>query len=415
MLTPQEIADKKFDKVMVWGYDMNAVDSFLEAVEGDYSQLYKENIALKSKMKVLIAKIDEYRKVDESMRKTLLGAQTMASEIVERAKRESETRERQADEEVNRKLGELTGRIAAEEQRLEEAKTSAQAFIERVMSMYAREQENLTALRDREFAGYILQASAPAAQPASREDDILGVMQARQQDNRAQRARAAAAAAPAQQETIRITRPAAARPAAPQPAPVQAAPVQAAPVQAAPVQQPPAEAAPAAPAAEPAPAEDDILALMQARQLENRAQQARAAAAQSAPKAAEPAEPDEAPAAPAEPAPAPAETAEAPAKAADPLVDTVPLPDAAEVAAAAEVVGETVAEAAAEEIREVKEEVFETEPQEDPHHRAVPTPPPSTMEDEDGETIMLTPKPRFNFENLQFGDQYREEQEKKSE
>ena len=85
MLTPQEIADKKFDKVMVWGYDMNAVDSFLETVEADYTQLYKENITLKSKMKVLIAKIDEYRKVDESMRKTLLGAQTMASDIVERA------------------------------------------------------------------------------------------------------------------------------------------------------------------------------------------------------------------------------------------------------------------------------------------------------------------------------------------
>ena len=145
MLTPQEIADKKFDKVMVWGYDMNAVDSFLEAVEGDYSQLYKENIALKSKMKVLIAKIDEYRKVDESMRKTLLGAQTMASEIVERARRESETRERQADEEVSRKLGELTGRVAAETARadmlrLQELqalfKCKPEALVERVKNRF---------------------------------------------------------------------------------------------------------------------------------------------------------------------------------------------------------------------------------------------------------------------------------------
>ncbi|MDY3071048.1 MAG: DivIVA domain-containing protein, partial [Eubacteriales bacterium] len=104
MLTPQEITDKKFDKVMVWGYDMNGVDSFLETVEADYTQLYKENITLKSKMKVLIAKIDEYRKVDESMRRALLGAQTMAAEIVERAKKESEEREQQVEQEVSRKL-----------------------------------------------------------------------------------------------------------------------------------------------------------------------------------------------------------------------------------------------------------------------------------------------------------------------
>ena len=318
MLTPQEIAEKKFDKVMVWGYDMNAVDSFLGNVEADYAQLYKENIALKSKMKVLIAKIDEYRKVDESMRKTLLGAQTMASEIVERAKRESETRERQADEEVSRKLGELTGRIAAEEQRLEEAKTSAQAFIERVMGMYAREQENLTILRDREYAGYVMQsAGVSASEPIMQEDELLAVMHAREQDNRAQRARAAAPEAP--------------RPERP-------------PV----IQNTPEEPAPAA-----APAEEPIP---------------------------EAAEVSETPAEPAEPVQA------------DSLVDTVPLPD----------IG----------AKESETEVFETEPEEDAHHRARPTPPPSTMEDEDGETIMLTPKPRFNFDNLQFGDQYREEQKK---
>jgi len=49
MLTPQEIAEVKFDKVMVWGYDMNGVDSFLESVEADYAQLYKENITLRAR------------------------------------------------------------------------------------------------------------------------------------------------------------------------------------------------------------------------------------------------------------------------------------------------------------------------------------------------------------------------------
>jgi len=151
MLTPQEIAEVKFDKVMVWGYDMNGVDSFLESVEADYAQLYKENITLKSKMKVLVAKIEEYRAVDESMRKALLSAQTMAAEIVEKARLESESREAQIQEEVERRSAELMQKLAAEEMRLEEARTSAQAFIDKMLSMYAREQELLTSIREREF------------------------------------------------------------------------------------------------------------------------------------------------------------------------------------------------------------------------------------------------------------------------
>ena len=86
MLTPQEIAEKKFDKVIMGGYDMAAVDAFLDTVEKDYGQIYKENMVLKNKMKVLVSKIEEYRTVDESMRKALLSAQGMASSIIEKAK-----------------------------------------------------------------------------------------------------------------------------------------------------------------------------------------------------------------------------------------------------------------------------------------------------------------------------------------
>lgn len=158
MLTPQEIAEVKFDKVMVWGYDMNGVDSFLEAVEADYAQLYKENITLKNKMKVLVAKIEEYRAVDESMRKALLTAQTMAAEIVEKAKQDTQSREaelqsREAaiEQELSARREELSQQLAAEEMRLEEARTSAQVFIDRILSMYSREQELLTSIREREF------------------------------------------------------------------------------------------------------------------------------------------------------------------------------------------------------------------------------------------------------------------------
>ncbi len=75
MLTPQEISGKEFVKAVFGGYDMSAVDDFLETLTADYAALYKENAILKSKIKVLVEKVEEYRTTDDAMRMALLTAQ----------------------------------------------------------------------------------------------------------------------------------------------------------------------------------------------------------------------------------------------------------------------------------------------------------------------------------------------------
>ena len=64
---------------------MSQVDEFLDILTGDYSALYSENAVLKSKMKVLVDKVEEYRSTEEAMRKALLTAQKMADELVAQA------------------------------------------------------------------------------------------------------------------------------------------------------------------------------------------------------------------------------------------------------------------------------------------------------------------------------------------
>ena len=54
---------------MFGGYDMQTVDEFLEPLTEDYITLYKENAVLKSKMKVLVEKLEEYRAQEQSMNK----------------------------------------------------------------------------------------------------------------------------------------------------------------------------------------------------------------------------------------------------------------------------------------------------------------------------------------------------------
>ena len=72
MFTPQEIQEKTFTKAVFGGYDMQTVDDFLEPLTEDYITLYKENAVLKSKMKVLVEKLEEYRSQEQSMRKAIL-------------------------------------------------------------------------------------------------------------------------------------------------------------------------------------------------------------------------------------------------------------------------------------------------------------------------------------------------------
>ena len=162
MLTPQEIQDKKFEKALLGGYDMSQVDGFLDQVLADYSSLYKENATLKSKMRVLVDKIEEYRAVDDEMRKALYNAQITAQEIESRARREAEETMRAARDNAAATIRDLQVEIERENRRLEEAKALCDQFGRRMQAAIAAGSRELEAL---------LQAPAqqftPAAAPAA--------------------------------------------------------------------------------------------------------------------------------------------------------------------------------------------------------------------------------------------------------
>ena len=61
MFTPQEVSEKTFPKSSSFssGYNMASVDEFLDTLTEDYTALYKENAALKAKLKILAEKMEE--------------------------------------------------------------------------------------------------------------------------------------------------------------------------------------------------------------------------------------------------------------------------------------------------------------------------------------------------------------------
>ena len=82
MFTPQQIDQISFDKARFGGYDMQQVDEFLEPLTEDYVTLYKENTLLKSKMRVLVGKLEEYRKNEASMKEAVVNAQKTCDKMV---------------------------------------------------------------------------------------------------------------------------------------------------------------------------------------------------------------------------------------------------------------------------------------------------------------------------------------------
>ena len=85
MFTPQQIEQISFSRATFGGYDMQAVDEFLEPLTEDYITLYKENALLKSKMKVLVSKLEEYRNNEASMKDAIVNAQKTCDMMVKEA------------------------------------------------------------------------------------------------------------------------------------------------------------------------------------------------------------------------------------------------------------------------------------------------------------------------------------------
>lgn len=174
MISPQELQNKKFEKAVFGGYDMAGIDEFLDVLIPDYTALYKENMSLKNKMKVLVDKIEEYRSVDEEMRKALYSAQVTARELVQKTQAESqqvlEGARREAENILEAAHAEAEGRVAGmqqaiheEEERLRQAREVSAAYSQTVIELL---QKSITAIQMIADSAPEAGSVAPPAAPA---------------------------------------------------------------------------------------------------------------------------------------------------------------------------------------------------------------------------------------------------------
>ena len=166
MLTPQQIDQVSFGRSTFGGYDMQQVDEFLEPLTEDYVTLYKENALLKSKMRVLVGRLEEYRKNEASMKDAVINAQKTCDRMVAEAEAKcarmlssaSAAAAAPAAPSVN-----SDAMVAAENARVQEARKAAAAKIGELQDQLRTCIQALERIKD---ANAPTPAPAPKAAPA---------------------------------------------------------------------------------------------------------------------------------------------------------------------------------------------------------------------------------------------------------
>ena len=176
MFTPQEVSEKVFPKASFGGggYSMSAVDEFLDALTEDYTALFKENVTLKAKLKVLAEKVEEYRSTEDAMRQTLLTAQKMAAKLVQEAQAEKDQMLADAKAEAEAEVRRLEDETKAAQQKLVMAQEKLADFIRRSDELCQAQSAFLQTLPELELAPAVPAETAQPDQAVEAiEQDIL--------------------------------------------------------------------------------------------------------------------------------------------------------------------------------------------------------------------------------------------------
>ena len=171
MFTPQQIDQISFrTSRMQAGYNIDDVDAFLEPLTEDYVTLYKENALLKSKMRVLVGKLEEYRKNEVAMKDAVVNAQRACDKMVREAEEKCAKMLKEAGTVAAQNVQDTDALVAAEQDRVQEARKLAASKIDEIQEQMRSCIQALDRIKEANKP-----EAAPAAPAAEVKDDADAV------------------------------------------------------------------------------------------------------------------------------------------------------------------------------------------------------------------------------------------------
>ena len=158
MFTPQQLNEIGFTKAVFGGYDMDSVHDVLDPLTEDYTALYKENAVLKSKLRILVEKLEEYRQqgkqpaarsdnaeaeaeAEDNAKEIIRNAEDKAAALIREAHERAKSIVGEANAKAERSAMLSAGELELEEDRLAQAKQTAYSFIQAIQANIAEAEE----------------------------------------------------------------------------------------------------------------------------------------------------------------------------------------------------------------------------------------------------------------------------------
>ena len=160
-LTPLDIRHKEFKRGMR-GYADVEVDEFLDEVADEYERIFKENIDLQDRVEALEDKVAGYKRIEDTLQKTLVNAQASAEEQKQNASKQAQLILQDAELKARQMVNEAYSERQAIEQGMAKLRSAEEDFRYKFKTMiegYLRQIQDTPAVTP--------PVQAPAAEPTN--------------------------------------------------------------------------------------------------------------------------------------------------------------------------------------------------------------------------------------------------------
>ncbi len=147
MLPPHELKNRSFSKAMR-GYNPVEVDEYISFLIERYTELYRENDELERKLKSTVARLDELKSDEDSIRSTLIDAKHAANKIKADAEERAKSIVRTAKDSCNTILVDFNEKIEEGRATLAELHRDAFALKKELFECYSQHIQYINALTE---------------------------------------------------------------------------------------------------------------------------------------------------------------------------------------------------------------------------------------------------------------------------
>lgn len=144
-LTPIQIRKQEFAKKMR-GLDSEEVIAFLTTVASDFEELLNENMELRAQKTVLTEELQNYKKMEDSLRSLVTQAERAASESSESLRRTSMIVEHEAEVKAQQILNEATQEMVRAKAKLAEVRNLRETMVKTIRTILTAQLDMLNSL-----------------------------------------------------------------------------------------------------------------------------------------------------------------------------------------------------------------------------------------------------------------------------